>query len=104
MAGTKIGSVKAVNTIYAKFGSDYFRVIGAKGDRAGHTGGFYGNPMLASAAGALGGRLSRRGYKLSDEERHRIRLEYKREYAKAYEELLAIHTKAKKQREAYSYA
>jgi len=36
-------------------------MIGAMGGRKGHTGGFFANRELASEAGRLGGRRSRRG-------------------------------------------
>lgn len=61
MAGTKAGGIKARETNYAKHGADFYREIGAKGGRNGTTGGFYANPALASIAGAMGGRMSRRG-------------------------------------------
>jgi uncharacterized protein len=102
--GTKEGSIRAVKTIYARHGRDHFARIGAIGGRRGHTGGFYANRKFASIAGRLGGQLSRRGYKLDDEERHRIRCKYEREYKKAHEELMAVHMKAKREREAYAYA
>lgn len=41
--------------------SEYYKTIGAKGGKAGHTGGFYGNRELASQAGRKGGLSSRRG-------------------------------------------
>lgn len=61
MAGTKIGGKKASTTNREKYGSDFYREIGRKGGRNGHTGGFAANPELARIAGAKGGRLSRRG-------------------------------------------
>lgn len=60
MAGTKVGGVKAAETNKTKHGSDFYARIGAKGGRNGHTGGFAANPELARAAGAKGGRISRR--------------------------------------------
>ena len=36
-------------------------VVGSKGGRNGHTGGFAANPELAKIAGAKGGRISKRG-------------------------------------------
>jgi general stress protein YciG len=50
MAGTK-----------AKYGSDFYAQIGAKGGKLGRTGGFFANRELARAAGSKGGRISRRG-------------------------------------------
>lgn len=60
MAGTKTGGVKAAATNKAKHGSDFYAKIGAKGGRAGHTGGFAANPELARVAGRKGGLISRR--------------------------------------------
>jgi hypothetical protein len=39
---------------------DFYRKIGSKGGKLGHTGGFYANPELAKSAGRLGGTRSRR--------------------------------------------
>lgn len=60
MAGTKAGGQKAAATNKAKFGSDFYAKIGAKGGKLGKTGGFAANPELARIAGAKGGRISRR--------------------------------------------
>lgn len=61
MAGCKAGGLKAAQTNKAKHGENFYALIGAKGGRAGHTGGFASNPELARIAGAKGGRKSRRG-------------------------------------------
>lgn len=61
MAGTKAGGVKAAAANKAKHGADFYAVIGAKGGKTGHTGGFFANRELARIAGAKGGRKSRRG-------------------------------------------
>lgn len=61
MAGTKAGGVKAAQTNKNRHGSDFYARIGAKGGKNGHTGGFAANRELARAAGAKGGRISRRG-------------------------------------------
>ena len=61
MAGTKAGGLKAAKTNKERHGDDFFKVIGARGGRNGHTGGFAANRELARAAGAKGGRISRRG-------------------------------------------
>ena len=61
MAGTKIGGKKAAQKNIELYGSDFYRNIGAKGGKKGRTGGFYANRELARRAGALGGRVSRRG-------------------------------------------
>ena len=61
MAGTKAGGLKARDTNINRHGEDFYRKIGAKGGRNGHTGGFAANRELARIAGAKGGRISRRG-------------------------------------------
>ncbi len=59
MAGTVAGGKKAAAKNLAKDPTFYAK-IGAKGGRAGHTGGFAANPQLARIAGAKGGKVSRR--------------------------------------------
>lgn len=61
MTGTKAGGIKARETNYLKHGADFYKRIGAKGGRNGHTGGFAANPALARIAGRKGGLISRRG-------------------------------------------
>ena len=61
MAGTKDGGQKAAATNKTKYGKDFYARIGAMGGKMGHTGGFYANRDLARKAGAIGGRISRRG-------------------------------------------
>lgn len=60
MPGTKTGGKKAAATNLERHGKDFYREIGAKGGRNGHTGGFASNPELAKIAGAKGGRISKR--------------------------------------------
>lgn len=60
MAGTKAGGKAAAATNKAKYGSDFYAKIGAKGGKLGRTGGFFANRELARAAGRKGGRISRR--------------------------------------------
>lgn len=60
MAGTKQGGVAAASTNKARYGSDFYAKIGAKGGKLGRTGGFYANRELARKAGQAGGRISRR--------------------------------------------
>lgn len=60
MAGTKTGGKAAAQTNKAKYGSDFYAKIGASGGKKGRTGGFFANRELARAAGARGGRISRR--------------------------------------------
>lgn len=61
MAGTAAGAKKAAATNKARHGKDFYAQIGRKGGKLGTTGGFYANRELARAAGAKGGRISRRG-------------------------------------------
>lgn len=61
MSGTKAGGKKAAATNRKKYGKNFYRDIGRRGGRNGHTGGFAANPELARIAGAKGGRVSRRG-------------------------------------------
>ena len=60
MTGTKAGGLKTVKTIKERHGEDFYRIIGAKGGRNGHTGGFASNHELAVRAGKIGGSKSRR--------------------------------------------
>ena len=60
MSGTKLGGRKAALTNIAKYGFDFYKNIGAKGGRNGHTGGFASNRELASICGKKGGSVSRR--------------------------------------------
>jgi general stress protein YciG len=60
MAGTIKGGRAAAATNKARYGSNFYAKIGAKGGKKGHTGGFYANRELARQAGAKGGRISRR--------------------------------------------
>lgn len=61
MVGTKAGGKKSAATNILRHGEDFYKRIGAKGGRNGHTGGFAANPELARIVGAKGGRISRRG-------------------------------------------
>lgn len=61
MAGNKEGGRKAAATNIKRHGEDFYKRIGAKGGRNGHTGGFAANRELASIAGRKGGLKSRRG-------------------------------------------
>lgn len=60
MAGTKAGGQAAAATNKKKYGSDFYSKIGSKGGKLGKTGGFFADRELARAAGAKGGRVSRR--------------------------------------------
>lgn len=61
MPQTKAGALKAAQTNILKYGEDFYKRIGQKGGRNGHTGGFAANPELAKIAGRKGGKISRRG-------------------------------------------
>lgn len=61
MSGTANGGKKAAATNKNKYGKDFYARIGSMGGKMGHTGGFYANRDLARKAGAMGGRISRRG-------------------------------------------
>ena len=61
MSGTKSGGIKTRETMYKKYGKDFYREIGRMGGRNGHTGGFANDPELAKRAGAKGGKVSKRG-------------------------------------------
>jgi general stress protein YciG len=65
MAGTQAGGKAAASTNKKKYGKDFYARIGAMGGQNGHTGGFYANRELARAAGARGGRISRRTKKVA---------------------------------------
>ena len=64
MAGTKSGGVAAATTNKRIYGEDFYRRIGAMGGKKGRTGGFFANRELASYAGAIGGRISKRRSKV----------------------------------------
>lgn len=61
MSGTKIGGIKAAVTNKQIHGNDFYKRIGKKGGKNGHTGGFAANRELAKIAGRKGGLISRRG-------------------------------------------
>lgn len=60
MAGNREGGLKAAAKNKAK-DPDFYAKIGRKGGKAGHTGGFAANRELASIAGKIGGKISKRG-------------------------------------------
>lgn len=62
MAGNREGGLKAAAKNKAK-DPDFYAKIGRKGGKAGHTGGFAANRELASIAGKIGGKISKRGSK-----------------------------------------
>lgn len=70
MAGTKAGGIKAAKTNIERHGKDFYRELGRKGGRNGHTGGFASETVgkdgltgwqRAKIAGRKGGTISRRG-------------------------------------------
>lgn len=70
MGGTRAGGLKAAKTNIERHGKDFYRELGRKGGRNGHTGGFAdtrpGKDGLtgwqrAKIAGRKGGTISRRG-------------------------------------------
>lgn len=69
MTQTKIGGTKAAATNKAKYGKDFYKIIGAKGGRNGHTGGFASNVALAAVAGRKGGLRGKVGLKFLREEK-----------------------------------
>lgn len=67
MSGTHAGGLKTSKTIKGTHGEDFYKRIGAKGGKNGHTGGFASNPELAKIAGAKGGKISKRGRKKDEQ-------------------------------------
>lgn len=63
MGGTKAGGAKTRENIYKRYGKDFYKIIGRLGGRAvcSKPKGFAANPELAKRAGAIGGRISKRG-------------------------------------------
>lgn len=68
MAGTRLGGIRAAAKNKERYGKDFYKRIGRQGGRAGNTGGFYGNSKRAKEAGAIGGRIGKRGRKLIKKE------------------------------------
>ena len=60
MSGNRESGLKAKETIYDKYGSDFFRKMGAKGGAKKVPKGFGVNRELARSAGRIGGTKSRR--------------------------------------------
>lgn len=61
MAGTISGGKRAAQRNKQRHGADFYARIGAQGGKKSRGGGFAANRELARAAGAKGGRVSRRG-------------------------------------------
>lgn len=66
MTGTRTGGLKAAAKNLER-DPDFYKKIGRKGGKNGHTGGFASSPELARLAGAKGGKKSRRGPAKRDE-------------------------------------
>ena len=60
MAGTPTGGEKAALTNKERYGLDFYKQIGEKGGKISRGGGFASNPALASEAGKIGGKISKR--------------------------------------------
>lgn len=78
MAGSMSGGKKAAETNKAKYGEGFYARIGAMGGRrvTRKPKGFGANHALASLAGSKGGSRSKRGVKMSDEEKKATRQLY----------------------------
>lgn len=71
MSGNKSGGIKARDANYERHGKDFYKIIGAKGGRVRNPNGGFGCKEVgedgltgrerARLAGAIGGRLSKRG-------------------------------------------
>lgn len=97
------GGLQARDTNTLRYGDDWYGIIGTIGGSKGHTGGFYANRELASAAGAIGGARSRRKspryYDTSSTAKRRMKLQRSKALHKAYERLVKIQAEAKAQRD-----
>ena len=60
MVGNRLRGQRAAATNRKRYGDDFYRKIGSLGGQKNNTGGFAANRELAKAAGAKGGRISRR--------------------------------------------
>ena len=67
MPGNIKGGRKAAATNKERYGSDFYARIGSIGGKHGHTGGFAEDADRAQRAGCIGGKKSRRGFKLVGE-------------------------------------
>lgn len=67
MSGTKQGGLKARDTNIKKYGKQFYAKIGAEGGRAGGGHAFAHGKADPHKAGTLGGSISRRNGKLSEE-------------------------------------
>ncbi len=60
MSGTITGGRRAAQTNKTRHGKDFYAMIGRKGGQISRGGGFAANRELASKAGRMGGKISRR--------------------------------------------
>ena len=67
MSGSVKGGKLAAKTNKKRYGRNFYAEIGAKGGKNSNTGGTYGRPEFASRIGSIGGRRSKRGYRLIKE-------------------------------------
>jgi len=77
MAGSTAGGRAAAAGNKKKYGADFYAKIGAKGGRLGRTGGTYGDSEWAGQIGSIGGKRSKRGYKLVGENPDGLKYIYK---------------------------
>jgi hypothetical protein len=98
MTTTRTPSRTTATTNKARYGDDYYAVIGAMGGAMGHTGGFHQNKELARIAGRLGGFVSRRGKsKLTVAqriERGKRAVRARREFERNYVNLMKVRNQA----------
>lgn len=82
MAGTVSGGKKAAQKNKELHGKDFYKEIGRKGGKNGHTGGFAANPELAREAGRKGGKKSKRGMSRAKIEQIRKEIEEDNKFLK----------------------
>lgn len=70
MAGTKTGGQKAAETNKERNGKDFYVKIGALGGAKSRGGGFAADPERARLAGKKGGKVSKRGKSIKNEEKN----------------------------------
>lgn len=95
MGGTKVGGKKAAQSNIERYGKDYYARLGSKGGKVGRSGGFYGQPEIARAMGAVGGLLSRKT-KPAD----KAKIKKDKAFQAAYANLIKVQEKAREARKA----
>lgn len=93
MGGNRAGGIAARDTNLAN-DPDFYKKIGTIGGSRSRTGGWYANRDLASAAGRIGGMVSRRGRQMT----HKERQQYKSKIDRAYKHVLSVQRKAQMER------